>query len=59
MILVTKRQKVAVIGHHSIYKIKDTAMMYIPIESKKNNPEEQKYVKMFQTIDLSSNFYFR
>lgn len=34
-------------------------MIYIPNEGKKNaNPEEQKYVKMFQNIDLSSNFYF-
>lgn len=59
MILITKRQKVALIGHHSVYKIKDTSMIYIPNEGRKNNPEEQKYVKMFQNIDLSSNFYFR
>ncbi|KAL0277006.1 UNVERIFIED_CONTAM: hypothetical protein PYX00_004440 [Menopon gallinae] len=59
IVLVTKRQRVAIIGHHSIYKIKDTAMIYIPNEVKKvESPEEQRYVKMFQNIDLSSNFYF-
>ena len=28
--LITKRLKVAMVGHHSIYKIEDTAMIYIP-----------------------------
>lgn len=59
IILVTKRRKVAVIGHHTIYKIEDTSMIYIPNDAVRYfHPDEQRYVKMFQGIDLSSNFYF-
>ncbi|XP_047530610.1 polyphosphoinositide phosphatase [Vanessa atalanta] len=59
IILVTKRRKIAVIGSHSIYKIEDTAMIYIPNESNKPlHPDEQRYVKMFLAIDLSTNFYY-
>ncbi|KAF7286543.1 hypothetical protein GWI33_004946 [Rhynchophorus ferrugineus] len=59
IILITKRRKVAVIGHHTIYKIEDTTMIYIPHESVRViHPDESRYVKMFQSIDLASNFYF-
>ncbi|XP_017878780.1 polyphosphoinositide phosphatase isoform X2 [Ceratina calcarata] len=59
IILVTKRRKVAVIGHHTIYKIEDTSMIYIPSDTVRVfHPDEQRYVKMFQSIDLKSNFYF-
>ncbi|XP_015601524.1 polyphosphoinositide phosphatase isoform X2 [Cephus cinctus] len=59
IILVTKRRRVAVIGHHTIYKIEDTSMIYIPNDTVRLfHPDEQRYVKMFQSIDLSSNFYF-
>lgn len=59
IILITKRRRVAVVGHHSIYKIEDTIMIYIPHDSVRLlNPDEPRYVKMFQNIDLSSNFYF-
>ena len=59
IILVTKRCKVASIGHHSLYKIEDTSMIYIPNDTiRVFHPDEQRYVKMFQSIDLSSNFYF-
>ena len=59
MILITKRRKVALVGHHTIYKVEDVAMVYIPSESvRKHDSEEAKYVKMFQSVDLSSNFYF-
>lgn len=59
IILVTKRCRVAVIGHHTIYKVEDTSMIYIPNDTVRVfHPEEQRYVKMFQSIDLSSNFYF-
>ena len=34
IILITKRRKVGVIGHHTIFKIEDTAMIYIPNDSK-------------------------
>ncbi|XP_053979279.1 polyphosphoinositide phosphatase isoform X2 [Hylaeus volcanicus] len=59
IILVTKRCRVAVIGHHTIYKVEDTSMIYIPNDTVRVfHPDEQRYVKMFQSIDLSSNFYF-
>lgn len=61
IIVVTKRRKVSSIGYHTIYKIEDTAMIYIPSEGVTRNchADEARYVKMFQSIDLSSNFYFR
>ncbi|KAK9870183.1 hypothetical protein WA026_006270 [Henosepilachna vigintioctopunctata] len=59
IILITKRRKVAVVGMHTLYKIEDTNMIYIPHESVRViHPEEPRYVKMFQSIDLPSNFYF-
>nr|CAD7430340.1 unnamed protein product [Timema monikensis] len=59
IILVTKRRRVAVIGHHTLYKIEDTSMIYIPNDGvRTTHPDEQRYLKMFQSIDLSSNFYF-
>uniref|UniRef100_A0A1B6BYX7 SAC domain-containing protein n=1 Tax=Clastoptera arizonana TaxID=38151 RepID=A0A1B6BYX7_9HEMI len=59
LILVTKRRRVAKIGLHSIYKIEDTAMIYIPNESVRiSHSDEPRCLKMFQSIDLSSNFYF-
>nr|KAI8742398.1 polyphosphoinositide phosphatase-like [Biomphalaria glabrata] len=59
MILITKRKKAAVIGSHIIYKIEDTSMLYIPNDSVRyTHPDESRYVKMFQTLDFSSNFYF-
>ncbi|XP_075238567.1 polyphosphoinositide phosphatase FIG4 isoform X2 [Lycorma delicatula] len=59
LIVVTKRRRVAVIGLHTIYKIEDTSMIYIPSESVRiPHPDEPRYLKMFQSIDLSSNFYF-
>lgn len=59
IVLITKRRKVAVVGMHTLYKIEDTNMIYIPHESiRVIHPEEPRYVKMFQSIDLASNFYF-
>ena len=35
-------------------------MVYIPNESVRiHHPDEARYVKLFQSVDLSSNFYFR
>lgn len=58
IILVTKRRKIATVGYHSIYKIEDTACIYLPSEGPSKNPEELRYLKLFLSIDLSSNFYF-
>lgn len=60
LILVTKRTRCAVVGMHLMYTIKDTAMIRVnEPSSKQPHPLEQRYLKMFQNIDLSSNFYFR
>ncbi|KAJ8026494.1 Polyphosphoinositide phosphatase [Holothuria leucospilota] len=59
IILVTKRKRVAVIGGHTIYKIEDTSMMYIPQAGTRNQSnDESRYLRTFQNIDLPSNFYF-
>lgn len=58
LILVTKRRHVAQIGHHMIYKVDETAMIYIPNPGTKQSSDEKKYLKIFQNVDLSSNFYF-
>lgn len=59
LILMTKRRRVAMVGHHTIYKIEDISMIYIPHDSVRcPHRDEAKYMKMFQNIDLSSNFYF-
>ena len=57
MLLITKRRRAAMIGQHCIYKVEDTTLVSIS-NTDMNNPDEQRYVKMFNAIDLSSNFYF-
>eukprot|EP00731_Ephydatia_muelleri_P032040 Em0023g547a len=50
---------VANIGGHMIYEIEDTS--FYPISNPSSNPAhpcESKYLKIFQNVDLSSNFYF-
>ncbi|VVC42223.1 Hypothetical protein CINCED_3A001710 [Cinara cedri] len=59
MILITKRRRVAVIGCEIIYKIEDTLMIYLPNDAYRiPNANEPRYLKIFQSVDLSSNFYF-
>uniref|UniRef100_A0A8C6T3R1 FIG4 phosphoinositide 5-phosphatase n=1 Tax=Neogobius melanostomus TaxID=47308 RepID=A0A8C6T3R1_9GOBI len=59
IVLITKHRKMADIGGHSIYKIEDTSMIYIPNDSVRvTHPDEARYVRIFQNVDLSSNFYF-
>lgn len=41
IVLITKHRKMADIGGHSIYKIEDTAMIYIPNDSVRvSHPDE-------------------
>jgi len=62
ILLITKRRRAAMIGQHCIYKIEDTTL--VPISGDANSggkaphPDETRYVRMFNAIDLSSNFYF-
>uniref|UniRef100_A0A8C5FNC3 SAC domain-containing protein n=1 Tax=Gadus morhua TaxID=8049 RepID=A0A8C5FNC3_GADMO len=44
IVLITKRRKMADIGGHSIYKVEDTSMIYIPIDSVRvTHPDEARY----------------
>jgi len=44
MVLITKRRRVAQIGGHTIYKIEDTTMVYIPNDLIRYvHPDEQRY----------------
>lgn len=60
LLLITKRNKIAAIGLHIIFTIKDVAIYKISQDSVKmpNHNLEQKFLKMFMNVDLSSNFYF-
>ncbi|XP_017485349.1 PREDICTED: polyphosphoinositide phosphatase [Rhagoletis zephyria] len=60
LLLVTKRKCCAHIGMHLIYTIKDTVMVRVnePTTLRTPHPYEERYKKMFQSIDLRSNFYF-
>jgi hypothetical protein len=59
IVLVTKRKPVASLGGHTLYKIEDSIIYPISFTtSKPNNPDEGRYLKIFQNVDLSSNFYF-
>lgn len=57
LIVITKRSKVAELGGNSIYKIEETSMIYVP-NVDHVSPEENRYLKIFQAVDLSSNFYY-
>lgn len=57
IIVITAARPVSYIGYHVIYKIEETQMIYLPF-NKTTNYDEQKYLKLFQLIDLSTNFYF-
>lgn len=59
LILVVKRRKVASIGYHTVYKVEDTKLVYIPNEPPKELVDEEgRFLRAFNRIDLSSNFYF-
>jgi phosphatidylinositol 3,5-bisphosphate 5-phosphatase len=60
LVLVTKRRRVALIGQHFVYKIEDTVMLPVANGSlsPSPHPHEAKYLKIFQTVDMTSNFYF-
>lgn len=60
VILITKRRCVAMIGHHCVYKIEDTLNLYLPNERAQGGSggDEHKYLRIFNNVDLKSNFYF-
>jgi hypothetical protein len=58
LLVVTKARVIATIGCHSVYKIEDVSMIYLPAAGLPPNPEEVRYAKLFQSVDLTTNFYF-
>ncbi|CAI4230221.1 unnamed protein product [Auanema sp. JU1783] len=58
LILITKATSVATIGYHTIYKVAEVAMISITMDGVSVSSEEQRYVRLFQSVDLSTDFYF-
>uniref|UniRef100_A0A915P0R5 SAC domain-containing protein n=1 Tax=Meloidogyne floridensis TaxID=298350 RepID=A0A915P0R5_9BILA len=58
LLLVSKAKQICQIGNHSIFKVEDVSMIYLPSTSTPLPPEEQRYAKLFQTVDFTTNFYF-
>ena len=50
MILITSRLKAAMLGHHSVFKIADTAMVYIPNEEVRETHPGKHIFGVFFTI---------
>ncbi|KAH7716085.1 polyphosphoinositide phosphatase [Aphelenchoides avenae] len=58
LLVITKARVVAMVGCHAVYKIEDVSMIYIPATGPSTNPDEMRYAKLFQSVDLTTNFYF-
>eukprot|EP00124_Ichthyophonus_hoferi_P000672 Ihof_evm1s27 gene=Ihof_evmTU1s27 len=59
MILITKRRRKGMIGGHYLYEIQSTKTFPIHISPKGDRHNlEQRYKRMFQLVDITSNFYF-
>ncbi len=59
VILITKRRRVALIGPHTVFKIEETSMVYIPNDSVRyTHPEEQRFAYKLTNVAimLSANF---
>lgn len=63
MLLVTKRQQVAMIGGHYIYQIDGTELVPLTTGSssrfaRDRNPEEVRFLSILNNLDLTRSFYF-
>ncbi|KAK0423423.1 hypothetical protein QR680_008138 [Steinernema hermaphroditum] len=59
LLVITKARAVSKIGYHQIFKIEEVETIYIPWGVQPNdNAEEQKYLRTFQSVDLTTDFYF-
>ncbi|KAF4555431.1 SacI-like domain-containing protein 3 [Elsinoe fawcettii] len=63
MVLITKRQQVAMLGGHYIYQIEGTEL--VPLTTgpssrfaQNRNPEETRFLGILNNLDLNKNFYF-
>ncbi|CAG9540495.1 unnamed protein product, partial [Cercopithifilaria johnstoni] len=59
LLVVTRARVVATIGYHEIYKIEEVILIPLAIQGIPiNNADELRYLKLFQSVDLSTDFYF-
>ena len=63
MVLITKRQCVAVLGGHYVYQVEGTELIPLTTSSgsktqSSRNVEEARYLAIFGSLDLSRNFYY-
>ncbi|PNP41279.1 hypothetical protein TGAMA5MH_07151 [Trichoderma gamsii] len=62
MLLITKKSTVAMIGGHYIHQVEGTELVPLtPGRSKvdaRNKPEEQRYLTILNTLDLTKSFYY-
>ena len=63
MLIITKRQQVAMVGGHYIYQIEGTEL--IPLTTgassrfvSNRNPEETRFLSILNNLDLNKSFYF-
>jgi len=63
MLLITKRQQVAMLGGHYVYQIEGTEL--VPLSTgastrfaRDRNPEEARFLGILSSLDLSKSFYF-
>nr|POE46761.1 polyphosphoinositide phosphatase [Quercus suber] len=63
MLVVKKRQQVAMIGGHYVYRIEDTELVPVTTGAssrfiRDRNPEEVRFLGILNNLDLSKSFYF-
>lgn len=66
IVMITEKKKIAKIGRHNIYKVKDivikplyrTGTISVGNTTPDNKEEEAKFVQAFKDIEMSKGFYF-
>jgi phosphatidylinositol 3,5-bisphosphate 5-phosphatase len=63
MLIITKRQQVAMLGGHYIYQIEKTELVPLTTGAssrfmRDRNPEELRFLGILNNLDLSKSFYF-
>jgi hypothetical protein len=63
MVLITKRNQVAMIGGHYVYQVDGTELVPLTTGSssrfaKDRSPDEARYLSIFHSLDLTRGFYF-
>lgn len=59
LLLITQRKRVARIGYHDIYQVKDMKMVPLFKETNQStNSDEARYADIFRQIKINEGFYF-